>query len=96
MGTMGVSNREVGGRLELGSRLRELRQESGLSRREVCRRSGLAETTLDYLERGDRTPGVATLRALAQVYGVSPLELVEPLAKPEPFAGWKGHGQVTE
>jgi hypothetical protein len=36
-----------------------------------------------YLELGERTPGVQTMRRFALAFGVSTLQLLEPLVAPD-------------
>ena len=55
----------------LGSRLREVRADAGMSLRDVERRSGLQSGYLSQLERGKIShPGPPVLRAVAEGYGV--------------------------
>jgi transcriptional regulator with XRE-family HTH domain len=58
--------------------LKELRERRGETRREVCMDVGITEYTLLSIETG-RTPnpGVKTIKALADHYGVSMDELFD-------------------
>ena len=51
---------------ELGRRLRQARKEMGLSGTELARRIGKSQPYISDLERGQRTPSLSTLRALAR------------------------------
>lgn len=51
---------------ELGRRLRQARKEMGLSGAELARRIGKSQPYISDLERGQRTPSLPTLRALAR------------------------------
>ncbi len=59
-----------------GSRIAELRRESGWSKRELSRRTGLRPERISRLERGIREASVTEVAALADVLGVSLEELV--------------------
>ncbi len=52
---------------QLGSRIRQARMEMGLSGTELARRIGKSQPYISDLERGQRTPSLPTLTALAQV-----------------------------
>jgi transcriptional regulator with XRE-family HTH domain len=60
------------GRLEesLGSRLRELRRQQGLSLRSLAEKSGLSANTLSLIENGKTSPSVATLNQIALALNV--------------------------
>lgn len=55
--------------VDLGRRLRELRQAAGLSLRELSRRSGIAVSFLSALERGKTNVTVVNLKAILDVFG---------------------------
>lgn len=52
--------------MDVGSRLRELRQERGLSMRSLARLSGLSTNALSMIERGKTSPSVSTLYKLSE------------------------------
>lgn len=52
---------------QLGRRIRQARMEMGLSGTELARRIGKSQPYISDLERGQRTPSLLTLTALAQV-----------------------------
>ncbi len=52
-------------------RLRALRQQQGLSQRELARRCGLAMSMIAKYERGYNDPSVVALRSLAEELNVS-------------------------
>jgi len=66
---------EKGGAAEvavnLGARLREVRQKSGMSLREVSRQLRVSPSFVSQLETGKSQPSVATLYSLAQLLGFS-------------------------
>ena len=56
--------------------LLELRQKNRLSQEELAQRTGLSAVSIQKYENGDMTPGVDKLAALADVFGVTPNELL--------------------
>ncbi len=61
----------------LGSRLRDLRERSGLSLRELARRVNVSPSFVSQIENGKSQPSVATLYAFAQRLNVSVDQLFE-------------------
>ncbi len=55
-------------------KVRELREERGLSRRDLARAVGLAESTLRSVERGEPAR-LATARKVAAYLGAEPVEI---------------------
>lgn len=55
---------------DLGMTIRRLREERRLSLREVAARSGLTQSFLSQVERNITSPSVASLRMIAQAFGV--------------------------
>jgi transcriptional regulator with XRE-family HTH domain len=49
----------------LGGKLRAIRDERGLSQRELAQRSGLSANAISLIERDENSPSVATLQSLA-------------------------------
>ncbi|MBC6906971.1 helix-turn-helix domain-containing protein [Saccharophagus sp. K07] len=49
---------------DVGARLRRLRQERGLSQRELARRAGMTNANLSMIEQGRVSPSVATLERI--------------------------------
>jgi transcriptional regulator with XRE-family HTH domain len=56
--------------IDLGSRLKELREKRGVSLRELSRLSGLSANTLSMIERGQSSPSVSTLYRLVDALNV--------------------------
>ena len=52
--------------MDVGGRLRELRQERDLSMRSLARLSGLSTNALSMIERGRTSPSVSTLYKLSE------------------------------
>jgi transcriptional regulator with XRE-family HTH domain len=75
---------EANGELELGERLRAVRQLRRLTLREVAEAAGVSESFVSQLERGRSSASVATLQRLAAAVGIeiSDLFAAEPQAGP--------------
>jgi len=56
--------------IDVGSRLRQLRQERGKSMRALARDSGLSTNALSMIERGRTSPSVSTLYKIAEALDV--------------------------
>ena len=56
--------------VDVGDRLRELRNERGMSMRALARESGLSANALSMIERGRTSPSVSTLYKLADAMGI--------------------------
>ena len=56
--------------IDVGSRLRELRQERGMSMRALARASGLSTNALSMIERARTSPSVSTLYKIADALEV--------------------------
>lgn len=56
--------------INVGQRLRALREERGISMRELARRSNLSANALSMIERGLTSPSVSTLTKLAEAMEV--------------------------
>ena len=56
--------------IDVGGRLRELRQGIGVSMRALARMSGLSANALSMIERGRTSPTVSTLYKLATAMGI--------------------------
>ena len=57
--------------IDVGGRLRELREGRGISMRTLATRSGLSANALSMIERGKTSPSVSTLYKLSDALGVS-------------------------
>ncbi len=53
-----------------GIRLKELREESGITLRELARLTNTSKSAIDMYERGERKPKYETLKALAMAFDV--------------------------
>jgi len=57
--------------VNIGDRLRELREARNISMRALATRSGLSANALSMIERGKASPSVSTLYKLAEALGIS-------------------------
>ncbi len=64
--------------VNVGVRLRELREARGASMRSLATRSGLSANALSMIERGTTSPSVSTLYKLADALGVPITEFFAP------------------
>ena len=69
--------------VRIGRRLRELRQEKGLTAYDVARRSGIHRPNISRMESGKHVPTVDTLDRLARALGVSIAILVSDVRRYE-------------
>lgn len=61
---------------EIGSRIREIRKEKGLTQAQLAEKSGLCRPYIVDLEAGRRNHTTKTLAAIAEACGVSVKDLV--------------------
>lgn len=66
-----------GNTVSWGSRLREQRQQRGLSLRQAAHLTGLSASYISGIEREIANPSVAALQKLTAAYGISIVDLVE-------------------
>ena len=57
--------------VNIGERLRELRESRNISMRSLATKSGLSANALSMIERGKASPSVSTLYKLAEALGIS-------------------------
>ncbi len=74
---------EHGGEPDVGATIRRLREERNLSLKEVAASSGLTQSFLSQVERNLTSPSVASLRKMAQAFGVPLAALFQGPARPE-------------
>ena len=68
--------------MDIGRRIRELREERGLSQDELARRLGVHPQSLWRYEHGERNLSASKIKEVATALNVEPGELFEnPLAK---------------
>lgn len=57
--------------MEFGERIKQIREDRGVSRKELAEELGIPYTTLRNYEMGTREPGHKTLVELAKIFNVS-------------------------
>jgi transcriptional regulator with XRE-family HTH domain len=75
---------DVSTEVDVGERLRELRRFRRCTLRTIAERSGLSESFLSQVERGQSSASIASLRRIADALGVSIADLFEPGGLPGP------------
>jgi transcriptional regulator with XRE-family HTH domain len=78
--------------MNVGRRIREVREELGMPVTVLARRSGVAPGTVYRIESGDRTPSMSLLERLARELRTEPAEL---LKEPVPKASAPSAGQPS-
>lgn len=58
--------------MDIGSKIKALRKERGLTQTELAKRSGLAQSAISYIETEGKKPNITTISQLAEALGVSP------------------------
>ena len=61
--------------------LRALRLQKKRSQESLAQKAGLSVSYISMLERGQRSPPLDTLEALAEALGISPLALLQELPR---------------
>jgi transcriptional regulator with XRE-family HTH domain len=64
-----------------GQRLKELREQAGLSQKELADKVGLSQRAVSHWEQGLREPGWSNVVALAEALGVNCLAFLEEAAE---------------
>ena len=60
-----------------GRKLAQLRNERGWTQPELAKRLGVTVKTVTYYERSATNPTAKTVEKIAQVFGVSPIDLID-------------------
>src|SRR5262245_26473436 len=71
--------------LSVGQRLKELRERSGASQRELARRSGMSPASISAIELGKASPSIETLKRLLDCLGETLGDFFSVGAKPKPI-----------
>lgn len=79
--------------MDIGERLRSLREEHGLSQRELATRAGLTNGTISLIEKNKTSPSVASLKSLLDAIPISMADFFTPPAAAEdkPAYFFKAH-----
>jgi transcriptional regulator with XRE-family HTH domain len=74
-------------------RLRNLRENAGLSQYALAKLSGLSKQAMSRLELGDNEPTLVTVQLLAAALGADCREFADPTVKPPPTVEAKPRGR---
>lgn len=66
----------------IGVRIRELREEQGISQQVLADSIGVKQTTISEIERGNNKPSWKNLQKLAQFFGVPLSQLIDEPVSP--------------
>lgn len=62
--------------VDIGGKIKRIRKSKDMSQSELAEKSGVAQSTLSYLENGNKHPQFDTLSAICKGLGVSVFELL--------------------
>src|SRR5262245_19367422 len=79
----------------VGARVRALRRERGISRKELGERAGLSERFLAQVEGGQGNPSLRSLAEIAVALETTPVALIEPANEIVALLGLRGAGKST-
>jgi len=63
--------------VNLSHKLQKIREDRGMSRTELSKKSGVSLSFINYIEAGDKSPTLRTLEKLAAALGVTVGELLD-------------------
>ena len=63
--------------------LREIRQRAGVSQVALAKKLGVTSSTVTQWESGVRNPNIVMIKRIANIFGVTTDELLEPIGKEE-------------
>lgn len=72
--------------MELKDTLKQIREKHGLTKRELCEKTGISERAYLTYEFGEREPKISVIQKLADFYGVTTDYLLGREPAPNPFA----------
>lgn len=62
--------------VDIGGKVKKIRQSKGMSQSALAKKTGVAQSTLSYIENGDKHPRFDTLSAICKGLNVSVFELL--------------------
>lgn len=75
--------------MDIGTRIRELRLERGLSQEALAEQLGVSRQAVTKWESGTSAPSTAKLLALCEAFGLSPVDLAGPGTAEKKNPPWK-------
>ena len=82
--------------MDIGDRLRQLRERHGLSQRELGLRAGLTNGAISLIENNRSSPSVASLKALLDAFPISMADFFQPLEDDQPSRHFYAAHEFTE
>src|SRR5438034_10317292 len=82
--------------MDIGKRLRIIRESKDLSQGDIERRSGLLRSYISRVEGGYTGPSLTTLEKFARALGVEPYQLLFPNSRPPNAARLPEHNYLTK
>ncbi len=65
-------------KLDIGKRLKELRENAELSGKALAEKANIAQSTISEIESGKTTPGIRILEKICRALGITPAEFFNP------------------
>lgn len=82
---------------KFGQRIRSLRKERGMSQERLAEKSGLHNTYIGQIERGEKNPSLESIEKLSKGLDISVAELFETFAeKPQSTSAIKKLNEMIE
>lgn len=63
--------------MTIGQKIKYMREIANLSQIELAEKTGITQSTISHLEKGDISPSIATLQKIAKVLHCSVTELID-------------------
>jgi transcriptional regulator with XRE-family HTH domain len=63
--------------VKLGKKICEIRKEKGFSQKRLAELVGVAQSTMSYIEKGQKSPTVSTLNAICEGLSVSLFDVLD-------------------
>ncbi len=81
---------------DVGARLRVIRENAGLSQRELAQRAGVTNGLVSLIERNKTSPSITSLRKILEILGMTLAEFFDSDAPAEPGRFVFRHDELTE
>lgn len=82
--------------MDIGHRLKMIREERGMSQRELATKAGLTNGTISLIEKNKTSPSVASLKSLLDAIPISMAEFFSTLEEAEAPKVFYRHNEFTE
>lgn len=70
--------------MAIGNQIKQAREQKRMSQNELAKRAGLAQSTLSYIESGEKSPTMDTLQAIAVALGYDQVSAFLGQEEPRP------------